>query len=148
MTKDIMAKTKNRSHFKQSMTFLALIAMSPLIGCSFSSDYFLPSLNAEEPSGRTLVKSNQTSSSNQKSTISSSRDISVPVPQQLVMGSSEFRPNGVTPGTKTGTFVGKKAVELRGELKRLQQSVSENNSKLQNIRGKTVSDSQRYHWYL
>ncbi|MDC0989945.1 hypothetical protein OAR29_05310, partial [Rhodospirillales bacterium] len=33
----------------------------------------------------------------------------------------------------------------RGELKRLQQSVSENNSKLQNIRGKTVSDSQRYH---
>ena len=145
MTKNIMAKTQDRSHLTQSITFLALITMSPLMGCSFSSDYFLPSLNAEEPSGRTLVKSNQTSSSNQKSTISSSRDISVPVPQQLVMGSSEFRPNGVTPGTKTGTFVGKKAVELRGELKRLQQSVSENNSKLQNIRGKTVSDSQRYH---
>ena len=140
-----MAKTKDRSHLKQSMTFLALITMSPLMGCSFSSDYFLPSLNAEEPSGRTLIKSNQTSSSNQKSTISSSRNISVPVPQQLVMGSSEFKPNGVTPGTKTGTFVGKKAVELRDELKRLQQSVSENNSKLQNIRGKTVSDSQRYH---
>jgi hypothetical protein len=31
------------------------LSMGSLMGCSFSSDYFLPSLNAEEPSGRTLV---------------------------------------------------------------------------------------------
>ena len=127
------------------MTFLALLSMGSLMGCSFSSDYFLPSLNAGEPSGRNLVKPNQTNTSNRESTNSNRSNISVPVPQQLVMGSSEFKPNGVTPGTKTGTFVGKKAVELRGELKRLQESVTENNSKLQSIRGKTVSDSQRYH---
>jgi len=127
------------------MTFLALLSMGSLMGCSFSSDYFLPSLNAGEPSSRNIVKPNQTNTSNRESTNSNRSNISVPVPQQLVMGSSEFKPNGVTPGTKTGTFVGKKAVELRGELKRLQESVTENNSKLQSIRGKTVSDSQRYH---
>ena len=127
------------------MTFLALLSMGSLMGCSFSSDYFLPSLNAGEPSSRNIVKPKQTNTSNRESTNSNRSNISVPVPQQLVMGSSEFKPNGVTPGTKTGTFVGKKAVELRGELKRLQESVTENNSKLQSIRGKTVSDSQRYH---
>ena len=145
MTKNTMTKSINRSQLKNSMTFLALLSMGSLMGCSFSSDYFLPSLNAGEPSGRNLVKPNQTNTSNRESTNSNRSNISVPVPQQLVMGSSEFKPNGVTPGTKTGTFVGKKAVELRGELKRLQESVSENNSKLQSIRGKTVSDSQRYH---
>ena len=145
MTKNTMTKSINRSQLKNSMTFLALLSMGSLMGCSFSSDYFLPSLNAGEPSSRNIVKPNQTNTSNRESTNSNRSNISVPVPQQLVMGSSEFKPNGVTPGTKTGTFVGKKAVELRGELKRLQESVSENNSKLQSIRGKTVSDSQRYH---
>ena len=140
-----MTKSINRSQLKNSMTFLALLSMGSLMGCSFSSDYFLPSLNAGEPSSRNIVKPNQTNTSNRESTNSNRSNISVPVPQQLVMGSSEFKPNGVTPGTKTGTFVGKKAVELRGELKRLQESVTENNSKLQSIRGKTVSDSQRYH---
>ena len=145
MTKNTMTKSINRSQLKNSMTFLALLSMGSLMGCSFSSDYFLPSLNAGEPSSRNIVKPNQTNTSNRESTNSNRSNISVPVPQQLVMGSSEFKPNGVTPGTKTGTFVGKKAVELRGELKRLQESVTENNSKLQSIRGKTVSDSQRYH---
>lgn len=145
MTKNTMTKSINRSQLKNSMTFLALLSMGSLMGCSFSSDYFLPSLNAGEPSSRNIVKPNQTNTSNRESTNSNRSNISVTVPQQLVMGSSEFKPNGVTPGTKTGTFVGKKAVELRGELKRLQESVTENNSKLQSIRGKTVSDSQRYH---
>jgi hypothetical protein len=61
------------------------------------------------------------------------------------MGTSSFRPAGVTPGQTTGTFVGKKAIEMRGELKRLQASISTHNSQLQALRGKIVANSQRYH---
>lgn len=45
----------------------------------------------------------------------------------------------------TDTFVSKKADELRGELTRLQNSIMQNNSKLQDLRSSMVQDSQRYH---
>jgi hypothetical protein len=61
------------------------------------------------------------------------------------LGSTEFKPQGVSKGSNTGTFVGKKVVELRGELRRLQGNVSKNNTDLQKVRAKTVGDSMRYH---
>jgi hypothetical protein len=61
------------------------------------------------------------------------------------MGTTEFKPNKIKTATKSGTFVGQKATELRNELRNLQASVSKNNSALQSVRGKTVRDSQRYH---
>ncbi len=64
---------------------------------------------------------------------------------QPPLGDSDFTPPGVTPGQDTGTFVGKKATELRGELVRLQKSIAEHNDQLQNIRSKIVTDSRRYH---
>ena len=61
------------------------------------------------------------------------------------LGTSSFVPPGVTTGTPTGTFVGRKVVELRQELERLQNSVITHNEQLQEMRGKVVEDSQRYH---
>jgi hypothetical protein len=46
---------------------------------------------------------------------------------------------------QTGTFTGQKVVELRGELEKLQNDLNDNNNALQQIRSKTVEDSQRYH---
>jgi hypothetical protein len=51
----------------------------------------------------------------------------------------------VTTGSPTGTFVGRKVVELREELQRLQNAVITHNEQLQELRGKVVEDSQRYH---
>ena len=51
----------------------------------------------------------------------------------------------MTPGQDTGTFVGRKATELRGELVRLQKSIADHNGALQQTRAKIVQDSQRYH---
>jgi hypothetical protein len=54
-------------------------------------------------------------------------------------------PPGVTTGSPTGTFVGRKVVELRQELERLQNAVITHNEQLQSLRGQVVEDSQRYH---
>ena len=72
-------------------------------------------------------------------------DAPLPVADQPRLGSTNFEPPGVTPGSHTGTFVGNKVVELREELTRLQGSVSQHNVMLQKMRAKIVEDSQRYH---
>jgi hypothetical protein len=61
------------------------------------------------------------------------------------LGTSQFKPTPLTEAQATGTFVGKKVVELRGELKRLQGSVLKNNLSLQKLRSGMVQNSQRYH---
>jgi hypothetical protein len=64
---------------------------------------------------------------------------------QPPLGKTNFQPTGVTPGQNTGTFVGKKVIDMRAELGRLQGSISIHNTQLQSLRGKIVSNSQRYH---
>ncbi|MDO8607328.1 MAG: hypothetical protein Q7R40_12395 [Phaeospirillum sp.] len=62
-----------------------------------------------------------------------------------IMGSSSYEPVGVTAASPTGTFVGGKAASLRNDLSSLQATLSRQNQALQQIRGETVQDSQRYH---
>ncbi|MGF1639829.1 MAG: hypothetical protein ACFCUO_02655 [Rhodospirillales bacterium] len=62
-----------------------------------------------------------------------------------LLGTSSFVPPGVTTGSPTGTFVGRKVVELREELQRLQNSVMVHNEQLQELRARVIEDSQRYH---
>ncbi|WP_299438383.1 hypothetical protein [uncultured Rhodospira sp.] len=61
------------------------------------------------------------------------------------LGSTYFEPSGVTPGAPTGTFVGQKIVGFRQELGALQTAIRNQNEQLQNIRNKTIQDSQAYH---
>jgi intracellular sulfur oxidation DsrE/DsrF family protein len=61
------------------------------------------------------------------------------------LGSTYFEPSGVTPGEPTGTFVGQKIVGFRQELGALQTAIRTQNEQLQNIRNKTIQDSQAYH---
>ncbi|MFD2234598.1 hypothetical protein [Phaeospirillum tilakii] len=51
----------------------------------------------------------------------------------------------VTPGSATGTYVGVKVAALRNDLQGLQGTLARQNQALQQIRGETVQDSQRYH---
>lgn len=64
---------------------------------------------------------------------------------QPPIGATEFVPPGVTPGQKTGTFVGEKVVQLRDELARLQTSIAQQNEELQRRRTDLVQNSQQYH---
>jgi len=60
-------------------------------------------------------------------------------------GSGAFETVGVTPGSATGTYVGVKVAALRNDLQGLQATLNRQNQSLQQIRGETVQDSQRYH---
>lgn len=64
-------------------------------------------------------------------------------PQQL--GTGNFEPAGVTPGTPTGTAVGQRVEQLRGELARLQGLVRDQNARLQSIRALTTQNALAYH---
>lgn len=65
-------------------------------------------------------------------------------PVAPALGSGNFEPQPLTPGTPTGTFVGQRVQQLRADLARLQGSISQHNAELQQARARTSQDSQRY----
>ncbi len=120
--------------------FCAIVVGGALLlpACAFTEDALWPSLTGEDPAGDEAKKSVQAPV--QASDVGAVR--SAPRPQ---LGSTDFKPPGVTQGAPTGTFVGQKVTELRGELTRLQNSISRNNKTLQQLRARMVQDSQQYH---
>ena len=119
---------------------LAVGALLLLPACSFTEDALWPSLTGEDPQGAPPPPMVAEAPSGQPA----------PAPQvyassQPPLGTTDFEPPGVTTGQPTGTFVGQKVSELRGELAKLQQNISEHNHLLQEVRSKIVQDSQRYH---
>ncbi|MBT3556378.1 MAG: hypothetical protein HN644_08685 [Rhodospirillales bacterium] len=104
--------------------------------CSFSEEALWPSLTGEDPAGEATTENMATATNGQAT---------IPAAAQPSLGNSSFDPVNVTPGTPTGTFVGEKVVELRGELQSLQGAIAQHNQILQEVRAKIVGDSQRYH---
>lgn len=113
-----------------------------LPACSFTEDSLWPSLSADDPAG-------EAASAEQSAEMVQANGQQAQVPPvvspQPPLGTGNFVPPGVTDGQNTGTFVGKKVVELRQELQRLQGQISNHNGQLQELRGKLVANSQRYH---
>jgi len=103
--------------FRKPGLVLAAVALLTLVGCESGGNPF-PSLSSP-------------------TSYSGSR------PPEL--GSTYFEPSGVTAGEPTGTFVGQKVVGFRQELAALQDGIRAQNNQLQDIRNKTIQDSQAYH---
>ena len=61
------------------------------------------------------------------------------------LGSSAFVVDPVRPGDPTGTFVGQKVQQLRGDLLQLQGSIRLHSDQLQTIRIRAVQDAQAYY---
>mgnify|MGYP002848050856 CR=1 FL=1 len=113
-----------------------------LSGCSFISDKIFPGGETSElppPATATEVAelSSESSAAKRESELSKN-----PPPQ---LGSSSFKPAPITPGIETGTFVGQKVSQLRGELSQLQSNIVMQNERLQKIREQVIQTSQRYH---
>ncbi|MEK9673276.1 MAG: hypothetical protein VW268_12370 [Rhodospirillaceae bacterium] len=114
--------------------------------CSFDKDLW-PSLDASDPAGK---PAQQTSAKPAPATASAAQTQQAAAPQQVpssqpALGTTNFQPQGVTPGASTGTFVGKKVEELRQELRKLQTSIMQHNEQLQAVRSRIVENSQKYH---
>lgn len=117
-----------------SVSTLALL----LSGCSYVGEELWPSLTGEDPTGNTGYRQQIPASAaeaNPNPTLS-------PAP---AMNNTNFVPPGVTPGQATGTFVGTKVQQMRGELSQLQGQVTQRNQQLQAIRASATQNSQRYH---
>ena len=124
---------------------LVLVASALLLsGCSFP-DTLWPSLTGENPAGDAARQSQAAPASAQAAQAVPTTVTPTPPGAPPALGSGNFQPPGVTAGVSTGTFVGKKVIELRAELKRLQGSIAANNTSLQRLRARMVQDSQRYH---
>ena len=115
-----------------------------LSSCSFGEEALWPSLSGENPAGAS-AQDNVQPASDWPDTPPAGTLAQAPAAENSKLGTGNFEPNGVTAGAATGTFVGKKVVELRAELKRLQSAVSQHNTMLQQMRARIVEDSQRYH---
>lgn len=123
-----------------------------LPACTYMEDALWPSLSAGDPTGAAEQQGALIPPQGQQPAAQTVASAAVPAsPPVLVagqppaFGTTDFQPPGVTPGAPTGTFVGKKVVELRTELTRLQGAISQHNRLLQELRAKMVQDTQRYH---
>ncbi len=110
-----------------------------LSGCSYVSDELWPSLTGEDPAGSPPAPMAQ------QIPASPAEANPQPTLSPPTMGSTNFVVPGVTPGQATGTFVGQKVQQMRGELAQLQQQVTQRNQALQNVRNQATQNSQRYH---
>ena len=133
----------------------ALLAAAVLLlpGCAFTESTLWPSLTGESPKGdKAEASASQKASASGQASARGGASAPQAAGQAVIitqnpppLGNTIFQPTGVTPGQATGTFVGTKVNELREELKRLQVSISAHNGQLQELRGKIVANSQRYH---
>lgn len=108
-----------------------------LSACSFTEEALWPSLTGEDAATDTTATAQAGQNASATETVGGAG--------QPVLGSTNFEPAPVTPGEATGTFVGKKVSSMRGELTQLIEQIRTHNGELQNLRSKTVQDSQRYH---
>jgi len=120
---------------------LLACAVIALPACSFSEESLWPSLTGEDPAGAPATTEQASAQPAPKAADSPES----PASAQPELGNGNFQPTGVTEGQPTGTFVGKKVIELRSELRRLQNQISQHNVQLQKLRGGLVANSQRFH---
>ena len=124
--------------------FRAIIVGAALLlpACSFSESALWPSLTGEDPAGSTEAQAAQQTAASQAAQPAANSGAGAPLPQ---LGTTDFKPVGVTQGQDTGTFVGRKVIELRSELQRMQDQVGLHNGELQQLRANMVANAQGYH---
>jgi len=122
---------------KSNSWVLTLGAAVLLTGCSFASDSLLPSLTGEDPAPRSAQEIAPSAGERAASGVIAG------APPAL--NSGDFQPRPPTAASPTGTFVGSKVVQLRGDLSRLQQKITEHNGTLQAVRSDTERSAAQYH---
>ncbi len=103
-----------------------------------ASESLWPSLTGDEPAGQTSEKVSIPPS---RAEMNRQPTFSAPPP---VLGAAPA-PMQAMSGQPTGTLVGQKAAQLRGELQRLRGQLGQQNGQLQQIRQTTTNNAQRYH---
>ena len=133
-----MAPVQTRAQIAKNFATLVLAA-GLLGGCSMVSNSLWPSLTGDNPA------SNSNSNNIPASRAEANRQPTLSPPPPPTLGRTNFIPPQISQGAATGTYVGQRVVQLRGELQRLQTQIGQQNAQLQAIRSMTVQHSQNYH---
>jgi len=116
---------------------IALGATLFLAGCAFSDEALLPSLTGEDPASAEA----ESAAAAQPQPVEPAPGTAAPP----AFGTPDFRTPGVTIGTPSGTHVGQKIDDLRGDLRRLKSRLNEHNNALQTYRGGARESAGAYH---
>ena len=116
-----------------------------LSGCSFASNGMFPSLTGR--SATAPAQQQAAAATPAAQTVATTPQLS-PTSAPPALGTTNFAPPSVTQLPNTGTFVGQKVVEHRGELVTLQSTIIQRNQALQQARQKTTDDAEKYHGTL
>ncbi|MCH7542332.1 MAG: 3'-5' exonuclease, partial [Proteobacteria bacterium] len=128
-----------------------IAAAAILGGCSFISDTLFPDLFGDEPAAPREQVQIPPSPAERAAPLPAYTPAPPPPRPTFAagapppMGTTTFQPTPVTPGQPTGTLVGRKVGQLRGDLIQMQGSITRHNTRLQRVRNLTVQNSQRYH---
>ncbi|MBT6119597.1 MAG: hypothetical protein HOH66_17180 [Rhodospirillaceae bacterium] len=109
-------------------------------GCSFSDDVLWPSLSGEDPKGSSASAEGETVVVEQYGA-TTVQFAQAPPP----LGTTVYQPVAVAAGAPTGTYVGQKVEELRGQLLQLQSVIGSNSDTLQGQRDRTAGNAEGYH---
>ena len=139
------ARKQTRGMNSIGFRVVALGAVVTLSACAFAEDLLSPSFTGEDPKAPPKAAAAAPATTPRPAADERAQAGPAMPAGQPPLGSTDFQPPTVTPGAPTGTDVGKKVVELRQGLTRLQASIIRHNIQLQQLRAKMVQDSQRYH---
>ncbi len=121
------------------VALVGLLASAMLSGCSFMGDSLWPSLSGRAP------KEPPRAVATIPPTEAERTQPPMLAPPPPVLGQTVFQAPPVQQLQQTGTFVGQKVGQLRGELVGLQRNVTGRNQQLAQIRNIATQNSQRYH---
>ncbi len=130
------------SLFRRAATVLGASLLGAslfLTGCAFSDEALLPSLTGEDPAGGQT----QSAAAAQPQAVQADAASASSAPPSL--GTTNFTTPGVTTGTPSGTHVGQKIDDLRGDLGTLQSRLGEHNNLLQAYRSAARLSAAAYH---
>lgn len=117
----------------------ALLLSGGLAGCSSSPDSFWPSFGGggSKPAGQAAIPPSGGEAAGQPLIDSTAAP--------PILGSTNFSSPGASQGEPTGTAVGQRVIQLRGELQGLDGRIGQHNTRLQELRALTAGNAQRYH---
>ena len=121
-----------------------------LSSCSFATDTLWPSLTGDDPAGAQETQGGKVQIARSSGENMASPTLSPAAPKAIavqppLLGTTNFAQAPVTQAPQTGTFVGQKVSQLRGELGNLRSQIGARNTVLQQIRAATTQNAQRYH---
>lgn len=120
----------------------SLLFFGLLSGCSGNADSLWPSFSREKPAGGAgqIAVPPSPGELGAQPVIDSATAGAPPL-----LGNTNFSPLQPSQGAPTGTLVGQRVMQLRGELQGLDARIGQHNARLQELRAITAGNAQRYH---